>query len=82
LALSVVGADVMASRLRGEPSPRPSWPALLLGGALLSAGGIVALRDPSLVKMLILSESGVVWAVLLMNPKGRRHACSVAARRP
>jgi hypothetical protein len=81
LALSVVGADVMASRLRGEQSPRPSWPALLLGATFLVVGWIVALRDPNLVKMFILSESGVAWAVLLMRPKGRRYACSFAARR-
>jgi hypothetical protein len=75
LALSVVSADVVASRLRGKGSSGPSWPALLLGGSFLVAGWIVALRDPSLVKTLIPTLGVTAWATLLMRPENRRKAC-------
>jgi hypothetical protein len=75
LALSVLGADVVASRLKGESSSTPSWPALLLAGSFLLAGWIVALRDPNLVKTLILAIGVTAWAPLQMRPESRRRAC-------
>ena len=72
LALSVVSADMAASRLKGESLSGPSWPALLLGGSFLLAGWIVALRDPNLVKTLIPTIGATAWAILLMRPDSRR----------
>jgi hypothetical protein len=75
LALSVVGADVLASRLRGESSG-PSRAALIMGGACLLSCLIVALRDPSLVKTLIPVLGGPTWVTLfLLRPEGRPRAC-------
>ena len=74
LALTVVGADVLGSRLRGKPS-RPSWTALLVGGSFLLAGLIVALRDPSLVKTLIPVIGVTAWPTLMMRPGSPRKAC-------
>ncbi len=74
LALAVVSADMMDSRLRGKSS-RPSWPALLLGGSFLWAGLIVALRDPSLVKELLPIAGASAWATLLLRPGSPRKTC-------
>jgi hypothetical protein len=74
LALTVVGADVLGARLRGEPS-RPSWTALLLGGSFLLSGLIVALRDPSLVKTLIPVVGVTAWPALLLRPGSPRQTC-------
>lgn len=75
LALAVVSADVLRSRLKGEPSG-PSPAALLVGGAFLLAGGIVALRDPSLVKTLVPVLGPAAWVALLQpRPEGGRKAC-------
>ena len=74
LALTVVGADVLGSRLRGKSS-RPSWTALLLGGSFLLAGVIVALRDPSLVKTLIPVIGVTTWPALMLRPGGPRKPC-------
>lgn len=79
LALTVVGADVMGSRLRGKPSG-PSWPALLLGGAFLLSGLIVALRDPSLVKLFIPVVGASAWSSLLLLPGNRRKACRASVQ--
>jgi hypothetical protein len=73
LALAVVGADVLGSRLRGK-SLRPSWTALLLGGSFLWAGLIVALRDPILVKTLIPVVGVTAWPAL-MRPGSPRKTC-------
>jgi hypothetical protein len=74
LALTVVGADVLSSWLRGKPS-RPSWIALFIGGSFLLAGLIVALRDPSLVKTLIPIIGVTAWPTLLLRPGSSRKTC-------
>jgi len=74
LALTVVGADVLGSRLRGKPS-RPSLIALSIGGSFLLAGLIVALRDPSLVKTLIPVIGITSWPALMLRPRGPRKTC-------
>jgi hypothetical protein len=73
LALAVVSADVLGSRLRGESSA-PSPAALLLGGSFLLASWIVALRDPGLVKSL-LPILGAASGVTLLRPAGGRKPC-------
>lgn len=80
LALTVVGADVMASRLRGLASG-PSWPSLLLAGAFLLSGLIVALRDPILVKLFVPVVGASAWSSLLLLPGNRRKACRAYASR-
>ena len=74
LALTVVGADVLGSRLRGKPS-RPSWTALFIGGSFLLAGLIVALRDPSLVKTLIPVIGVTAWPALMLRSGSPRKTC-------
>jgi hypothetical protein len=74
LALAVVGADALDSRLKGESSG-PSWAAVILGVAFLLAGLIVARRDPSLVKTLIPIIGSAAWVTLLLRPEGRRKTC-------
>ena len=71
LALAVVSADVLASRLRGETSG-PSAAALILSTAFLLAGLIVAIRDPGLVQALIPIIGAGSWVTLLRRPDGRR----------
>ena len=73
LALAAVGADMWTSRLRGRAAG-PSWAALLLGASFLLASWIVALRDPSLVKMLIPVVGAGGWVTLLGRPEGRCRA--------
>jgi hypothetical protein len=74
LALAVVSADVVESRLRGKASG-PSWPALLLGGSFLWAGLIVAFRDPNLVKALLPVFGAAAWVTLLLRPRSPRKTC-------
>lgn len=74
LAGTVVGADVMGSRLRGESSA-PSWGALLLGVAFVLASVIVALRDPSLVKTFVAVIGPAAWVTVLLRPEGPRKTC-------
>jgi hypothetical protein len=75
LALAVVSADALGSRIKGESSG-PSWAALILGGALLLAGLILTLRDPGLVKMFIPGIGAAGWVtLLLLRPEGRRKTC-------
>lgn len=74
LALMVVGADVLDSRLRG----RRSWPspaAAIVGGASVLAG-LIVVRDPNLVKTLIPLVGMAAWVVLL-RPSDRPGACSI-----
>ena len=73
-ALSVVGADVLYSRLRGEAG-RPGWTALFLAGALFVSGAIVALRDPRLVTMLLPTQGTLAWLAIFMRSTGRDRAC-------
>lgn len=75
LALAVVSADVLDSRVRGESSG-PSVASLMLGGAFLLAGLIVTLRDPGLVKTLIPVIGGASCVPLLLRSKSRRKTCS------
>lgn len=74
LALAVVSADIWDSRVRRESSG-PSVAALILGGAILLAGLIVTLRNPSLVKTLIPVIGGTSYVPLLVRSEGRRKAC-------
>jgi len=74
LAMTVVSADVLDSRLKGESSG-PSWAALLLGGSFLLAGLIVTLSDPSVVKTLIPVTGAAAWVSLLLRPERRRKKC-------
>jgi hypothetical protein len=75
LALTVVGADLFRSRLQGRSSS-PSWAALLLGGAFLSAGAIVALREPRLVTTLLPITGSAAWVTLVLRrPEGGCEAC-------
>ena len=67
LALTVVSADVLHSRLRGKLYPSPA--ALILGGAFLLASWIVATRDPNLVKSLIPVIGVAAWVILLPRRK-------------
>lgn len=72
MAFSIVGADVLGSRLRGE-SPRPSSGALLVAAAFLVACGIAAFRGPTLIAMLIPILGGGSSTVILS--KGRSRSC-------
>ncbi len=74
LAIAVVSADVLNSRLKGKLSG-PSPAALILGASFLLAGLIVTLRDPSLVKTLIPVIGAAAWVTLLLRPEGRRKTC-------
>ena len=67
LVLAIVGADVLARRLRG-PSSGPSPAALILGATFLLAGAIVTFRDPSRVSTLIPIVGVAAWVILLMRP--------------
>lgn len=72
MAFSIVGADVMGSRLQGE-SPGPSPAALLVAAAFLVACGIAAFRGPLLIAMLIPILGGGSSTVILSN--GRSRSC-------
>jgi hypothetical protein len=76
LLLSVLGADVLGARLRGESSG-PSPIALLSAGSFLLAGLIVAFRDPSLVRTLIPVIGATGW-VSLLRPNRQRKTCRTA----
>jgi uncharacterized membrane protein SirB2 len=67
LAVAVIGADVLARRLRGASSS-PSPAAVILGAAFLLAGAIVTFRDPSQVASLIPIVGVTAWVALLMRP--------------
>ncbi len=79
LALALIGADMLAARLRGEASG-PSPAALLLGGAVVLASAILALRDPALVKMFLPVTGAGSWVPLLLRPNARRKPCRVRIR--
>ena len=76
LTLSILGADMLSSRLRGE-SPVPSPVAIVVASAYLVTCGIVALRDPALIAMLIPILGGGASAILLPR-RGRSGACERA----
>ena len=75
LALAIVAADLLDSRLRGTLSG-PSGSALMMGGAMLLAGVIVAFRDPDLVRTLIPAVAAPAWVTLVLRPGMRRRTCS------
>lgn len=74
LAMAFVGAEMLGFRLKGMP-PRPSMSALVYGGAILMAGGIVTLRDPSLVKVLIPVIGPGFWIALAIRSDAGRTVC-------
>ena len=78
LALAVVGVDGLNSRLQRDPSA-PSRASLILGGAFLLAGWIVAQSDPALVKTLIPVSGTAAWVTLLSRPGRRRKTCRISS---
>jgi uncharacterized membrane protein YwaF len=74
MALTVVGADMLNSRLRGG-SPRPSWGALIMGAAVLLSSWILITRDPGLVKTMLPLTGTTSWVVLLSRAEDRRKIC-------
>ena len=73
LTVSLVGADVLGSWLRGE-ALAPSPAAVVSAVALLVACGVVAVAEPSLVAMLI-PVLGGGSGVILLRPRGRSSVC-------
>jgi hypothetical protein len=73
LALTIVGADALNARLRGESSG-PSWAALLMAGSCLLAGLIVTLRDPAVVKTLM-PIIGMAAYVTVLRPESGSKTC-------
>src|SRR5271170_7422512 len=67
LALAVVAADALSSRVRGESS-RPSPAAIILGLSFLLAGAIVTFREPALVKTLMPLIGITAWPALFVRP--------------
>lgn len=75
MALTIVGADALASRLRGE-SFVPSWISLLLGAAFLVACLIVAVGDSTqVVAMIPILGGGCAGGMYALGATGRRTAC-------
>jgi hypothetical protein len=74
LAASVVAADVLDSRLRGDSSS-PSRGALLWAGMFLVTGIIVTLRDPRLVKTLLPVIGSSTWITILLRSRGGFPVC-------
>lgn len=72
LAFSVVGADALRSRLRGQPS-RPSAAALLLGGSFVLAGVILTPGDPGLVASFIPIIGAGAWGSLFLSRSDSSH---------
>lgn len=72
MALTIVGADALGSRLRGE-SFVPSWSSLLLGAAFLVGCLIVAVGDSTQVVAMIPILGG--GSAVGMYAMGRRTAC-------
>lgn len=74
LALGLICADVLDSRLEG-PRSRPSWTALILSGCVVLACWLVGFRDPYLVKSFIPCVGIVGWITLFLRPESRRKVC-------
>lgn len=70
LALALVVADLAGARLRGS-SRAPSHAVWLMGGAVVLASGILALRDPKLVKLFV-PVTGAAGSITLWLPDRRR----------
>ena len=75
LALAVVAANALDSRLRGESS-RPSPAAIILGFSFLLAGALVTFRDPAQVKTLMPLVGVTAWPALFLRPNARRKTCA------
>ncbi len=74
-ALSLVGADVWGSRLRGSSSG-PSREALVLAGALLVACGMIALTDPASLPIMVSTLGGsTATPIILLRAERRRDTC-------
>lgn len=75
LALALLGADALTSRLRGEPFV-PSWLGLVMGAVFLGASLIVALADPTRVALLIpVLGAGCAGTMFALNAEVQRTAC-------
>jgi hypothetical protein len=71
LALAVLGADILDSRVHGGPS-RPSAASLLFGISFLVAGFILLRRDPRLIVTFFPTIGVACWVTLLLrNDRGR-----------
>jgi hypothetical protein len=77
LALAVIGADVLNSRLR-RGSSWPSGAALILGAGFVVAGSLVAAGEPGLVATLIPIVGAGAWVTILQRPEARCRACGVS----
>lgn len=75
LAIAIVAADMLKSRLEGKAA-RPTSVALILTGAIVLAGSIVALRDPGLVVTLLPAIGAAGWIPLLRPAGTRRPRCA------
>ena len=73
LAIAVVSADMLGSRLHGE-SLGASAAALIVAAAFLVASLIVMSRDPTQVKTLVPSMGAAAW-VALLRPRRPRSSC-------
>jgi hypothetical protein len=75
LSLTILAADVLRSRLRGQPSG-PSMVALLLAASFLLAS-LIVIHNPAMVKVLIPLNGAAGW-VSLQRPNKRRNTCTTA----
>jgi preprotein translocase subunit SecG len=76
MSLAILGADVMNSRLRGNPSGL-SRVALWVTGSFLLSCLIITLIDSALVKTLIPTVGATSW-ISLLRPNTQRKACRTA----
>jgi hypothetical protein len=76
-ALLILAVDMMAGRLKGQ-SMAPTFSAILMSAAFLLACGIVALKNPGLVAMLI-PVLGCSTAIPILSLSRTRRACSPGA---
>ena len=75
LALLILAVDMLAGRLKGK-SMAPTFTAILISASFLLACGIVAMKNPGLVAMLIpVLGCSTVIPILSLSRTGR--ACSV-----
>jgi len=73
MALVILGADMLSSRLRGKPA-RPSFAGLLLAAAFLTACGLIVFAGSAhLAPMIPILGAGVAMPVILDT--GRRKEC-------
>lgn len=71
MALVILGADMLSSRLRGK-AIRPSFAGLLLAAAFLTACGLIALTKPAQLALMIpILGAGVAMPVILDTGRGK-----------